>query len=188
MSFLLFLKLVALATGSRMIKARDVCGGWIMVKMRQMLFAGGGGGLLLLAGCATPMFGNNNCGYPNNGLLSRLGLRRSTPVCAEPPIIGTTVSSVPVVGGCSTPGVGPVLNGPTLGGTMVPGLEAGPLLPGTIPPYSGAPPLAPPYPGTQIPPTAIPPATVAPGTLPPPSSITPGEARPSPAGPSSRRA
>jgi hypothetical protein len=161
-----------------------------MVELRRIVFAGVGGGLLLLTGCATPMFGGGNNGCPRQGLFSGLFHRNNGSSCPCPcgePVMGTTVSSVPVITGpvsCPCAGGGP---GP---GAFIPPTADGPILPPTDPtiPYPHAMPSVPPagvFPG---PPAGVLPGTPAPGTLPPPMGTVPGEARPVPAGPSSRRA
>jgi hypothetical protein len=180
----LFLKLVAPPVRSGMIEASEGPGGVIMVELRRIVFAGVGGGLLLLTGCATPMFGGGSNGCPREGLFSRLFHHRNGSncpcPCGESGVIGTTVSSVPVITGpvhCPCPA--PIHGG---AGGFIPPTADGPILPPTDPttPYPHA------LPG--VPPTGVIPGTPAPGTLPPPMGPIPGEARPVPAGPSSRRA
>jgi hypothetical protein len=135
-----------------------------MSRLRRYLFVAAAAAFTLAAGCRTtdPCC----CEPPREGLLSRLGLRPGGGRCCSGPVIGTTVSGMPITSG----GVYPGALGAYPEGYGYSGAIEGPILPATpVPPY-----------GTVPPPPAA-------GTLPPPMPVPGDTARPIPADPSRRR-
>src|SRR5262245_13496321 len=94
------------------------------------------GSLAVSAGC-------NSCGYNcngNGGFFSRLAARRGT-VIHEGPVVGTPVSTMPLMNGCCEGG--PILTDPGAFGpatTMPPTMNGGqPFM--TTPPFTTTPPM-----------------------------------------------